>query len=433
VNASPGRFRLALAACAVFGLALRIAYGLIADVPNGFGDDVWYHEVANGLAGGRGFSDPFNTIDADGQRAFGNDGEPIATAFHLPLFPALLALFSVVGIDSYTAHQVIGCALGAATVGVCGLVARRLAGEAAGIAAAALAAVFLPLVIRDSLLMSESLYGLLIALVLLATLRLRDEPAWRNALALGTLVGLAALTRSEALLFVLLLALPAVWRRPCAARNLAIVCAAVAVLCAPWAIRNTLEFDQPTLLTTGDGSVFAGANLRSTYYGGFLGAWDFNGLYRSEAGRSVSLNEAVQSDRWRSEGLDYARDHTGRVPAVVAVRVLRTFELYPLDPFDRAEFAETYYNHVKPLEYALLPLLLVAAGLALFAALALRRGGVAVWPFAAPILLVVLVSALGYGDTRFRHAADVALVILAGIGLVLARERWTRAGITGSP
>jgi 4-amino-4-deoxy-L-arabinose transferase-like glycosyltransferase len=430
---TPRRFKLALAACALIALALRIAYGLIANVPNGFGDDVWYHQVANGLIHGRGFSDPFSSIDASGARAFGNTGHPIATAFHLPLFPALLALFSAVGLDSYTAHQVVGCALGAGTVVVCGLVGRRLLNEHAGIAAAAIAAVFLPLVIRDSLLMSESLYGLLIALALLATRRLRDEPTARRAALLGVVIGLAALTRSEALLFVLLLALPALVRKPGTVKNFAIVCATVLVLTAPWAIRNSLEFDQPTLLTTGDGSVFAGANLPSTYYGGLLGAWDFDGLYQTPAGRHPSRNEAVQSDRWRTEGLDYMGDHVGRLPVVASVRVLRTFELYPFDPRKRASFAASYYNHVKASEYAVLPLLLIVAALALFGALRLRRRGVAVWPFAAPIALVVLVSLTGYGDTRFRQAADVALVILAGAGATLLAERWTRPGRTGSP
>ena len=60
----------------------------------------------------------------------------MATAFHLPLFPTLLAAFSLVGLDSETAHMVVGCALGAVTVALVGVIARRLAGDAAGLAAA---------------------------------------------------------------------------------------------------------------------------------------------------------------------------------------------------------------------------------------------------------------------------------------------------------
>jgi hypothetical protein len=62
--------------------------------------------------------------------------------------------------------------------------------------------------------------------------------------------------------------------------------------------------------------------------------------------------------------------------------------------------------------------------LALLGALALRRRGQPLWPLLAPVLIVTLVSAFGHGDIRYRHAADVALVALAGVGL---------AGMKGSP
>jgi 4-amino-4-deoxy-L-arabinose transferase-like glycosyltransferase len=426
---NPRRFRIALAAIAVVGFGARLAYGLIADVPSGFGDDVWYHTVANGLVHGRGFSDPFNSL-VHGAVTFGQSGQPIPTAFHLPLFPALLAVFSAVGLDSYTAHQAVGCALGAGTVAVVGLIARHAAGDRAGLAAAAIAALFLPLVTRDALLMSESLYGLLIAPALLAALRLREAPTGRRAVALGALIGLATLTRSEAVLLVLLLALPAIvsagqGRR---AANIAIVCAAVAVICVPWCVRNSLEFDQPTLLTTGDGSILAGANLDSTYYGGrLLGTWDFNGLYKTAAGRHVDPNEAVQSDRWRREGLDYIGNHTSRLPVVLVARVLRTWDLFPVGPAERARFVHDYYRHVAVLEYVSQPMLIVVAALAIFGAVGLRRRGTPLWPFAAPVVLVTLVTLVGYGDPRFRQAADVALVVLAGACVAGMKGRpWQR-------
>ncbi|MEA2468525.1 MAG: hypothetical protein QOJ57_2651, partial [Thermoleophilaceae bacterium] len=349
---------------------------------------------------------------------------PLTTAFHPPLFPALLAIPSAIGLDSYTAHQIVGCAVGAATVVVAGLVARRLAGDAACLAAALIAAVFVPIVSRDALLQSESLYGLLIALSLLAALRLRDQPTVRNGLWLGLAIGLAALTRGEALLLVPLLALPLAWRGP---RVLAVTCAAVALVCLPWSVRNTLEFDQPTLITTGDGSVIAGANLPQTYYGRLLGDWDFVGLYQTPAGRNPARNEAVQSDRWRSEGIDYARDHASRLPVVLGARALRTWDLYPFSPVARAEYGSDYYNHVRALEYPGQLMLWVVVVLAILGTLSLRRSGKPVWPFVSMVVLVTLVSLIGHGDPRYRHAADIALVIVAGVGVAGMKGRpWAR-------
>jgi hypothetical protein len=50
-----------------------------------------------------------------------------------------------------------------------------------------------------------------------------------------------------------------------------------------------------------------------------------------------------------------------------------------------------------------------------------------VWPFLVPVVLVTLVSMLGHGDPRYRHAADVSLVILAGVGVAGMKGRpWAR-------
>jgi 4-amino-4-deoxy-L-arabinose transferase-like glycosyltransferase len=415
------RFRIVLALLALAGFGARIAYGLIADVPKGFGDDVWYSQVANGIVHGRGFSDPFQSIEA-GKLVFGTAGEPIPTAFHPPLFPAVLAIGSAVGLDSYTAHQVVACALGAATIPVVGVLGRRVAGERAGIAAATLAAVFIPMISRDALLAAESLYGLLIALSLLAALRLRERPTTARALALGAALGFAALTRTEAVLLLpLLLATMAylgeAGRRP---RTAALVCAAFAVVCAPWCVRNSLTFDRPTAIYTGVGSVFAGANLDSTYHGRRLGGWDFDGLYRTPTGRRYDRNEAARSEHWRKEGIDYARDHAGRLPVVVAVRVLRTWDLYPFSPVARARFGSGEYKHVRALEYPSQLIFLATVLLAVAGAVRLRRRREVLWPLLVPLVLVTLVSATGYGDPRFREAADVSLLVLAGAGASLA-------------
>ena len=418
------RFAIVLGGLALAGFAVRVAYGLIANVPSGFGDDVWFSSVANGLAHGRGFSDPFHSLSG-GKLVFGTLGDPVPTAFHPPLFPALLTIPSLVGLDSYTAHQIVGCVLGAMVVPVVGLLGRRIADNRAGIAAAAIAAAFLPMVSRDALLMSESLYGLLIALSLLAALRLREQPTTGRTLALGALIGMAALTRSEAILLVVLLAAPIAYRieRGRRLRAIALVCAAVLTVCLPWCVRNSLEFDQPTQITTGDGSVIAGSNLASTYMGPDIGAWDFQGLYRTPAGRHVDPNESVQSDRWRDEGIAYARHHASRLPAVVAARIGRTWELFPASPIERARLGSDAYKHVRALEYPEQLMLWAVVALAIVGAVGLRRRRRALWPFLVLLALVTLVSALTHGDPRYRYAADVALVVLAGAGVTFAARR----------
>jgi hypothetical protein len=415
------RFGVALAALTVLGLAARVAYGLATKDAGGFtGDALWYHLVANNLADGHGFVVPFQFISPEEVR-FGIGENPVPTAFHLPLFPTILAAFSLVGLDSQTAHMLVGCALGALTVVLVGLVGVRLAGPAAGLMAAAIAALYPPLVMNDSVLLSESLTGPTIAGALLAALRLRERPTTARALVLGVLIGLAALNRSEALLLVVLLGVPALLPSH-SLRLAALVVVAAAMTIAPWVIRNVTTFDRSTFLTTGDGSVFKGANCPSTYRGGGTGSWDIGCLL----GYRVPRDESVLSARWRDEAFDYARDNAGRVPVVMAARVARTFALYPSPS---RQVRELGFSEGRPraLVWIALAAYVAAVALSIVGIAALREQPGVVAIMLAPVALMVVTSALGYGSWRFRQATDVSLVLLAAVGLTRLMGRVRRA------
>jgi hypothetical protein len=415
------RFGVTLAALALLGLAARVAYGLATRDPVGFtGDALWYHLMANNLADGHGYVVPFQFISPEEVR-FGIGDNPVPTAFHLPLFSTVLASVSLVGLDSQVAHMLVGCALGALTVVLMALVGRRLAGPTAGLAAAVIAAFYPALVMNDSVGLSESLTGPTIAGALLAALRLRERPGPGRALVLGLVIGLATLNRSEALLLVLLLGLPAVL--PSRSVRLAgLVALAAAVTIAPWVVRNVTTFDRSTFLTTGDGSVFKGANCPTTYRGGSTGSWDIRCL----AGYRVPRDESVLSERWRDEGFDYARDNAGRVPVVVAARVARTFALYPspVRQVDDLSFAE---GRPRALVWLALAAYVAVVALAVAGLGTLREQLGVVAIMLAPVVLVVVTSALGYGTWRFRHAAEVALVTLAGVAVARLTARVRRA------
>jgi hypothetical protein len=415
------RFDVALAGLAVLGLGARVAYGLATKDPGGFtGDALWYHLVANNLADGQGFVVPFQFISPEEVR-FGIGEHPVPTAFHLPLFPTVLAAFSLVGLEGQTAHMLVGCALGALTVVLVGLVGARLAGPVAGLLAAGIAALYPPLVMNDSVLLSESLTGPTIAGALLAALRLRERPTAARAVVLGVLIGLAALNRTEALLLVVLLGVPALLpsRSP---RLAALVVLASAVTIAPWVVRNVTTFDRATFLTTGDGSVFKGANCPTTYRGASIGSWDPGCL----AGYRVPRDESVLSARWRDDALDFARDNAGRVPVVMGARVARTFSLYP-SPARQVRELDFIEDRPRALVWIALAAYAAAVALSLVGIAALRERPGVVAIMLAPVALAVVTSALGYGTWRFRQPADVAIVLLAAAGLAWLTGRMRRA------
>ena len=57
----------------------------------------------------------------------------IPTTEKPPLYPTVLALPSALGLDSYAAHRVVSCLLGAAAVVLIGLLGRRVGGPRVGL------------------------------------------------------------------------------------------------------------------------------------------------------------------------------------------------------------------------------------------------------------------------------------------------------------
>jgi 4-amino-4-deoxy-L-arabinose transferase-like glycosyltransferase len=395
-------FRSRLAAITVGALVVRALHTVfIADDAPGVGDFFYYHGIANLLADGRGFIDPFlSTAD-----------HPYPSALHPPLWPLALAAASKLGATGFLAHRLVGCIAGTATVGLLGLLGRRAAGDRAWLLAAGIAALYPTLIAADGSLMSESLYGLFAAVALLLAYRLLDRPTAARAAALGAAIGLAALTRGEGWLFLPLLALPLAWRggRGGRALRLAAPLVAAALVIAPWTIRNWIELDRPILISTNDSTVVAGANCDGIYRGDDIGFWHLDCVSRRRPG----LNEAEQAEIWRREGRDYASDHLGRLLAVVVpVRLLRTWDFY--QPRRQTTLAEGRDRHVQEAGTAVYYMLLA---LAVYGAVLLRRRRSPLIVLLSPPIVVCLSTAASFGLPRFRHAAELSLVVLAAVAI----------------
>src|SRR3954470_15267475 len=402
------RCRHVLPLIALFALPARLTYVLIVlkHTPVG-GDGLEFHLLANQLANGDGYIQPL--IVSPG---------PAPTPEKPPLYPLLLALPSLLGWKTIVAHRVLSCLMGAVLVVAVGLLGRRVGGERAGLVAAALAAVYPLLIAVDGSLRSESLYAPLIAFTLLAAYRLIDRPGFGRAAVLGLCVGLATLTRSEALLLGGLLLVLVALRlpRPSGLKYTATMSAVAVLVLVPWVARNWAEFGQP-VLSTNSGSLAYGANCHTAYYSRQIGSWPCYPRLAVAPGR----DEADVSADLRDTGLTYAHDHAGRIPAVVAVRVLRSFDLWSPSRATRFEADignrdVNVYRIGVAMYYLLLPL-------ALFGAVMLRRRGEPLGILLAPFAVVVVVSILGYGTPRFRVPAEIPLLVLAAAGLVALAAR----------
>src|SRR3954466_14910499 len=121
----PRRFAQSVAVVAVCGGLLRLADLLtVARHTVGIGDWWFYHWQANLIADGRGFLDPFQLLQ----------DHAVPSAGHAPLYPVLLAALSKAGLTSTLAHRSLGIVLGMISIALIALIARRVAGPAAGVA-----------------------------------------------------------------------------------------------------------------------------------------------------------------------------------------------------------------------------------------------------------------------------------------------------------
>ncbi len=177
---------------------------------------------------------------------------------------------------------------------------------------------------------------------------------------------------------------------------------------------NAGRFDNPVLLSNGLGGLVGSSNCDATYGGPAIGGWGFT----CAQGVTITVqdDESHQDREQLKAGLRFARDHPGRLPIVIPVRLLRSFGLFHPVELTRDDLLlrlgrPRIVAWVAILQYWAL---LIAA---LFGALFLIRRRIALLPFIAPVATVAVITIVGYGTMRFRVALDALLPALAAVAL----------------
>jgi 4-amino-4-deoxy-L-arabinose transferase-like glycosyltransferase len=404
------RFWRVLLLIVLGALALRIGYVLLAKRSEPvLGDQIYYSAQANTIARGEGFTDP-----RDGSQ---QAEHPPLTALALTPTSWVMERFDA-GSRHLLAQRLTMTVFGAAVVLVIGLLGRAVAGDRAGLIAAGIAAVYPNLWINDGLVMSETLATLAVALAILLTYRFIRAPRWSTAAWVGAACGVAMLARAELGLLLPLMVLPAALflKQFPVKRQLGLfvlACVAAFAVVSPWLIANLTRFDEPVLFSTNDGLTICGANLQRTYYGEGTGVWALD----CAAFPTPKGDRSVVSNSLRSDGLHFIRDHLGRLPVVMAVRVARVWSIYA--PGFMANYNVNEGRDVE-VSWAGFFAFWVLVPCAVVGGVQLRRRRVPITPLVAQFVIVTVTAAAIYGITRFRIPAEVSLVVLAAVAV----EHW---------
>jgi 4-amino-4-deoxy-L-arabinose transferase-like glycosyltransferase len=420
-------FAWALTAIVVLGAAIRVAYVFSQQqhIPLS-GDPLVFQLGAQGLARGLGWVEPYTGLN------------PQPTASHPPLYTLWLWIPAFVAnghrLTQLTA-MLWSCIPGTATVLLCGLSGREIAGRKYGLIAAALAAVYPGLWVYDGLLLSETMAMFTVAGVILFAYRYWNRPSPARVAWLGAWCGLAALSRSELVLTFVFVLLPLVLltkRRRWTVRVgwLAMAAAIGVAVISPWIIFNAGRFHHRVLLTTSAGRTTVAANCDDTYYGPRLGFKSYECLTAAfHAHRGADFDESDRDQQFGADARRYMKDHAGRLPIVIAARWGRVLQLY--EP--RQEISLNGYYHVNgrvATELQFWSFYLIAA-LAIVGAFVLRRRRVAIFPLLAFPLIALIAVGTTFAQWRYRATAEPALVLLAAAALLAGLEWFERRRAAG--
>jgi 4-amino-4-deoxy-L-arabinose transferase-like glycosyltransferase len=440
VGQSPARRWLGPAAVVVLALVVRLTVVLADEGYAPANDPFQYDNIATSIAAGEGY--PRSDLLLQGG----------PTAFRGPGYPYLLGGVYALSGDSVTAGRLLGAVLGAVAVWLVYLLARRIWGRRVGLVAAALTAVFPPLVLLSRELLSESLFIVLVLAAALCVLSFRASGEARWAALAGALCGAAILTRGVGVALLIPVALGVWTMRPrFAGRSLlapALVVACTALVIAPWAIRNQIEFGRFVPVTTSGGYTAAGA-----YNDAARGDADAHGAWRNpqlvpEYSRLFvrdGIDEATVDATLRREAREFAWEHPGYAAEVTGWNLLRLFEV--VGGSVRGPAGEVVDDRGIGSETPLVERIgiAIAAALALLGLLAIvrprwgadsraGRGGMiprGPWFLWLIPILIVAATLPFAGLPRYRVPADPFVLILAAVGLtwlwdrVLARRRVT--------
>lgn len=396
---------------------LRVAYVLFVarDIELG-ADATWYLLVGGSIREGLGFVDPETLFST---------GDSVATANFPPLYPAFLAAVQAVFGTSETVSQIAGAFVGAVTVVLAASIARHLAGDRAGVVTAALVALSPMLIAADGSMMSEVMYVPLVTAAVLLALRAGDSGEWWTWVGLGLALGLAALTRTEALMLAVFLVLPILWwaRVGVRVRWVGVFGAGLVVLLVvtPWVLRNNSAVGDATISNVSPATALAGSNCDRTYSGESLGSWEFE---CTQPGDRTRLGEKAWTDGIRADAVDYIGDNLDQLPLVLTARELRVWGLWePADLVRRdAEETRTAWFQWLVRASAVVSLMGGVAGIWL-----MRDRGREVVVLLGPLAMVATTALLSHGNPRFRTVSEPELLVGMAVLLVTLWRRWRGA------
>lgn len=425
VSAWAGRTRLLLWIALAAGLALRLAIlSQTAELGTRITDEQDYATLARNIVAGDGL-------------AWG-PGRP--TSIRPPLYPALVAgAWTITGVDHFQAIRFLQIGLTVVLVFLTRTLGRRLFNPVVGDLSAVIVWWYPSLIVANFLILTETLFTLLLLAWIRLAIETVDRPRLMSALFCGVTLGLAALTRSILWPMPLVLCplvawlVGAPWSRRLAIP--AVLFAGYAVVVGPWAVRNTRLQHVVEIVDT-----MGGLNLRmgNYEYTPEERMWDAvslqgekNWVYAmtQEAGLPNPITEG-QKDKWaQKKAIQYILANPGTTLRRDAIKFA---DLWGLEREFIAGVQQGLFH--PPAWFAIVASIVILAG---YVAVVLP-GAMGLWLVrndwpshlvaVLPIVVITGLHSLVFGHSRYHLPLMPLLAIYAAALVTSWPAAWQHAG-----
>lgn len=417
----------------------RVLWLLVASrSPVGLFDPQIYLSAAQSIAAGNGYRSLTGTV----------------TTYYPPGYPFFLGAIywvsDLLGLTGrfFTVVAVIQGTLGVLAVLGVAVIATRIAGTRAGMAAGLVVALWPNLILHTTLLLSETLFIAISVAVVLGVMMALDHDgatsyAWIGATGIAS--GLAVLTRPQSGFFIVPVVMASAlvsrfgWRHTL--RVVGVLLAGLVLVVAPWTARNAAVMGSAVLVSTNVGdNICIGFNPDAN--GGFAMA----PACQAETSYTDGPAEEVSRDaELKSKSISWARNNLRRVPGLSVSKLRITFEgdhdaLRAAESFDQDRFLASWQRSalrwVSDLYYWAIAILGIA-GVPILARLTRSKGesdevdhadyepqphNVHVERFLGTYVVLTiavgaLVPMLSFGDQRFKVPVEPFIAILAALTL----------------
>ncbi len=364
------------------------------------------------------------------------NGDGIGHAYFMsPLYPYIIAVIEKVTGSPELWGRFLQSVFGGLTALITYFIGKRGFGSATGIVAGAVVALYVPFIYYDGLLLTESLFTLLLSAQLLALLSAMEKKDIRYWAAAGVLLGLAAITRASILLFlpaflVSLLFLQKEYRPNRSHIAVYTILAFLTLLPTTW--HNAAEEKVFIPVTTSFGyNLYAGNNAEATGLYSMPAsvdlASDFNGSRWIERNTGREMNSAEASAWWRDAALEWMTGHPGDAAILYMKKLLLFFHPGEIDQLGLSmRFFKQEYGAIPGIPAAAFPVLFVLSVIGLLIALRERNTG---WIIPAYLFVYVFSTALFFISGRLRLPIMPLLILYAAHTLVVLVQRFRNGSV----